>query len=337
MKKILLSLSMVVLLIGMAFSPYAMPALAADVSATLTTSAKLQMIQTANPDCYAYQITYTYTITNHADKIKIKQIVDELSNGQQLSDYTVHTLNPNLTYTVDMVYDATNDVIAGLDSITDNATAIITAYVNNNPVVLTCDKITTVLPKYITPAAFYLNKTPWMDWVVNPDDRHQAGGVTLNPGQSFTWLSSATAEAEVVYNPGTWTLLIHSPQDWAAKPTICFGEWDGSAFTSQKYGPLQVTAASYDDNNYTYTIEFTDVPQITIGEGHSLALQITNDANSAVTIVTCNRVGGAYLEPPAPKPNWPLPELSTVLLLGFGLLGLGGFVLVQKRRAHPLA
>jgi len=228
-------------------------------------------------------------------------------------------------------YDATNDVMNGVTVITNHATA--NALIVNSTETLTASaEYTLTLPAFITPSAFYLDKDNSMDWVISGGTRDQAGGVSIPAGWSNTWVTSGPSESAVVYESGDWTLLIHTPQDWASTPTVYFGEWDGSQINpDKKYGPF--TLVGWDAANFTYTMQLTGVPRFTVEDGKYLALEITNNSSVTETVVTCNRVGGAWLQPPPNAPLWPLPETTTALLLGLGLAGLVGLVAIKKKSA----
>jgi hypothetical protein len=234
------------------------------------------------------------------------------------------------SHTFTATYDATDDVIANLYSITDNATATITLYIDQTKTkVLLSNLVTTILPHFTTPSAFYLGNDNAMYWVPAGSTPDQLGGVTIDAGDTQTWLSSVPSQSGIVYESGTWTLLVHSPDNWTEVPTVYFGEWDGSQINpAKKYGPFALVG--WNATNFTYTMQLSGVPAISIDSGKYLALEITNNSADDETVVTCNRVGGAYLAPPGGLPNWPLPEFASGILMALGLMGLGGFVIARK-------
>jgi LPXTG-motif cell wall-anchored protein len=64
--------------------------------------------------------------------------------------------------------------------------------------------------------------------------------------------------------------------------------------------------------------------------GDYLALRVFNSSSSTpYTVVTD---GNSWLSSPATDPGYPLPEMSALILLGIGLAGLGGYILVRRKK-----
>ena len=69
--------------------------------------------------------------------------------------------------------------------------------------------------------------------------------------------------------------------------------------------------------------------------GEWLALRVfwENETADTLTIHYKNVTGSeSYIESPSTDPGYPVPELSTILLLSIGLIALAGYVLLTKRR-----
>ncbi len=158
----------------------------------------------------------------------------------------------------------------------------------------------------------------------------------IGPSSSATWFSVPAASGGISYGEGMWVVQLYTREsedgDWSEKCTAKIGEWDGSGF-SQVFGTSS-GPGGYVQNptGDPYIIfEFTYATTKTVDEGNRLALQIFNNED-----FTTHRVftrGDSKIDPPYVTGGGFVPELTTGILLGVGLLGLGGFIFIKKRRA----
>ncbi len=146
----------------------------------------------------------------------------------------------------------------------------------------------------------------------------KAGGV--NGFQ--TWLANTPAVANVTFPTGGWTVKL-ATVDWSNTCSAQIGDWDGMNFTAFNPAPAN---GNYSNGFISITVNAGG----TVSKTHFLALKIYNGATSVHTIATDH---SSYLSTPTQDPGYPLPELSTVLLLGIGLVGLSGFLYVNRKSA----
>jgi hypothetical protein len=331
MKKIFLSLLSLVILLSLIFTVNLQPAFAAGANASITKSGKYILL--ANGDCYAYdKIEYTYTVYNTGDEtIYVKSIIDD-----GITIYTRPTppdkiivkggtpLTFHITVNVTDVHNLLNTK-AQLKVTADNTGGILTKDSN-----LVNIPLPTISP--IPSDAWFLNEIQNQSVPTQLEmelGSGQLGGVTLGSGGTQTWLSYPAAAAGVSFPAGTWTLTMHTPQDWGTDGSNLnaqIGKWSGSTFTS--YG--NSGACTWDDDNFILTVPLS-AAQIDLIAGDYLALQITNTAGTHI-VVTCRAVGGTYLCPPEGSPHYPVPELPALALLGLGLAGIGTFIVIRRKQ-----
>jgi hypothetical protein len=335
-KKVLISLMTVIFMASLVLSMNAIPASADFFSWSIVKSGKVHMVPGVG--CYKYEITYTYTITNDGGSdIVLEKITD--SNPEVDIQYTAGAIISGFGGTLDCYgyYDATQDVINGVVSLSNTATVYGNSEGTEDSAV--SNQFTIPLPHFDLPTAWYLNEIPNysgndMEWVLDGGKHIQSGGVLLDSNTTQTWFAYSVAPAGgITYNSGNWTFLMHTPEEWTTPPEVYFGEWTVGGFTAQKFGPFSIAHANWNPANFTYTATINVPDQISVSEGHYLAVQITNSNSKTEAIATCHRVGGAYLEPPEPKPNWPVPEMPTGILLGIGLAGIGVFIMIKQKKS----
>jgi hypothetical protein len=349
----LLSLFSMILLVSLILAFTVQPVFAAPINVTIVKTGLLTLDHEGL--CYEYVIHFQYTITNGGSgQVTVDSIVDP---GVTVTLPIVKTIEgnfghapgtPNHFLIADGYYKATDNVTQGIDQISTSAT--VTVHDSSESKTVTSLPYTVYLPKYSTPDAWYLNyknlggttTSPLeMKWVKEGDDRNQGDGVFLGYNGTMTWLSDKAAGSDTTYPSNQdWTLLVHTPKNWITQPEVTVGEWDGS----QIVGDVATIKSWTWDNipgaptsppgpypNFTHTIILQSSSQIVVHTGHYLALQIKNKAQGDNVVVTCNKVGGTYLQPPAGTTGQVLPEMPAGILFGVGLAGIGGFVLIKRR------
>ncbi len=168
----------------------------------------------------------------------------------------------------------------------------------------------------------------------------QSGSVTIGTGVTQTWVSDvAAASGNVSFSKGTWmvTLVSAGGNFLAGGFGVDIGRWkydsDTDAHVFESFNTtrqIQITA-----NLLSVTIDYT-VDSRTLWEGERLALQVTNSTVGVVTLDTTGDYlsvtpGSSLATPCCPIGNF-TPELTTGILLGIGLLGLGGFIFIKRKR-----
>jgi YVTN family beta-propeller protein len=154
----------------------------------------------------------------------------------------------------------------------------------------------------------------------------EVGGSFLFPSVSTnqTWTSNVAATQNVTFGPGTWSILINTNSDnWNNLNAEIGTSTGGTNFTAFSHG-----AADKSYSNGILTIRIT-TGNTNVTAGNYLALKITKPAGIEKTIATD---GTSYILIPTETPPWPVPELTAGLLFGLGLAGLGGVVVIKRRR-----
>ena len=146
----------------------------------------------------------------------------------------------------------------------------------------------------------------------------QSGSVPAG-GTTITWLSDYSATSPVVFDEGTWTIYLATP-DLTGTCEVTVGESDGITFTG-------FDSASGTAIEGALVINL-DLSAVTVPQDHYLALQVTNSGTGSITTD-----GSSYLSAPSSTPSYPLPEVAAGILLAAGLAGLGGFIIISQRRA----
>jgi hypothetical protein len=171
-------------------------------------------------------------------------------------------------------------------------------------------------PTYTTSQTWFLDNLstgPVMEKIAGI----QTGSV---PVTDVTWLSDQKAGSAVTFETGFWTVNLNTT-DLVGTYTVQIGESDGSNFNALS------TKTTGTATGIPITLTFY-ITGATVPESHYLALQVTNTGTGSVITD-----GSSYLASPASTPNYPVPELATVVLLALGLAGLTGFAVIQKRKS----
>jgi hypothetical protein len=172
------------------------------------------------------------------------------------------------------------------------------------------------------------------------------GSINVPQGASKMWIADKVALADVTFPNDQWAIRFGTDASWGwtydpanGMPVSNFkveiGYWDGASFTVFAMDSNPVWYSSH------YESQFQAVPELgqTIPQDTYLAVVVTNLNGTAHPIYTGYQIktNGSYyfscLTSPQTDPGYPLPELGAIILLGGGLLGLGGFMIVRRRKA----
>ncbi len=167
----------------------------------------------------------------------------------------------------------------------------------------------------------------------------QGSNVTLPSDGELIWLSEYQADAgDVTFNVGGfWSIAIAVPTADcdAGFYTFEIGSYDPDASEESRFQAFAINQQKVILDNFGFILEYqwddgTEEVDWSVDEGDYLALRITNDTSTNRTIYTA---GSSSVTSPDADPSDFVPELTTGILLGVGLLGLGGFIFIKRRRA----
>jgi len=146
-----------------------------------------------------------------------------------------------------------------------------------------------------------------------------------NNNSDATWLSDQSATTDVTFPSGAWTINLKTPIDWSSTCSAQVGDYNTGTSTFTAFNGTKATG-TYSNGAITITITTGG----TVSAGDYLALRVFNSSSSTpYTVVTD---GNSWLSSPATDPGYPLPEMSALILLGIGLAGLGGYILVRRKK-----
>jgi YVTN family beta-propeller protein len=165
----------------------------------------------------------------------------------------------------------------------------------------------------------------YLDSQGNPMMEKTAGIQTdsvIVENNSVTWLSNVSTDTLVSFDTGTWTVHLNTT-DLIGDYSVWIGESDG---TDEGFQPFNTDAITGTANDSPLTIEINDITA-KVPQNHYLALRITNSGTGS--IITD---GSSYLCAPSSVPPYPVPELSTCILFGVGIVAIGTVVIIKKNR-----
>jgi hypothetical protein len=169
-------------------------------------------------------------------------------------------------------------------------------------------------------------------------DDDQTGSVLIaksgESGNSLFWISDEAAGADVTFSSGAWKIELATESDWGTdgdKCVVSFGEWDGANYSA--FATFELVSVSWSDsgNEYIFKLEKQSGSK-TIYENKYLAVQITNNDSKGHTIYTAEGDKASCVTSPQTDPGYPLPEIAAGILLGGGLIGLGSYVVIRRKR-----
>lgn len=186
-----------------------------------------------------------------------------------------------------------------------------------------------------------IEKTNSITWDLNGDkcmytgDYTGVGPVTIAAGDSYTWVADEQCQADLTFpavqpNGGGegWLLVLNmtSAGSYTMEIGICTEAMGGGWASKQTMTIVEGLSVGNQHVSVLSTDEFV------VGDGEYLAFRMTNTSlGDSMTIETDE--GQSWLTwPYTDNPPYPIPELSTIVLMGTGLLAVGGYVGWRRHR-----
>jgi hypothetical protein len=155
--------------------------------------------------------------------------------------------------------------------------------------------------------------------------------VRVGAGQSNIWVADEIALGNVTFC-GNWIIEIerctHS-DNWTEDCTALVGTWE--AGIDGGFTPFDTTGfIRSNPSEFIIKIEF-ETGCNTVPQGHYLSLEVTNNDGPWLDhdIYTD---GDSILISPSNNPGYPMSEIATGVLLFAGLIGLGTFIGIRRRK-----
>jgi hypothetical protein len=180
------------------------------------------------------------------------------------------------------------------------------------------------------------------NWYLNNDDTMYKGdtsngeeSVAIGASGFKVWIADQAATVDVSFPAAAWTgqvVFTSAPSDTHTF-TIDIGSADADGSDFQEGGPTATLTGDGSATVFTFT---TDATSLNVPGTKYLALRITNNSGSGYTVTT--GVAWSYISSPSSDPGYPVPELSSIILLGSGLIILVGyFVWHRRKRSYECA
>lgn len=154
------------------------------------------------------------------------------------------------------------------------------------------------------------------------------GTVPIASGGNEIWTANESALCDVSFPAKAWTGVIYRNTNVGShtyKTHIGYYDDTDNSYYSAKKSDIVTIGDGLFCKNFTISDAAFTVP-----ENKWLALKVVNEeATKPLTVVT---TGGSYVIYPEEVPAYPTPELSTLVLFSVGLLALGGYVVLRKRK-----
>jgi hypothetical protein len=172
------------------------------------------------------------------------------------------------------------------------------------------------------------------------------GSVDIAAGSAKMWIANKIALSDVTFPNDAWVIRFGTDADWNLgskgdnfKAEI--GYWGKDSSNNVVFTPLPMSYITPVFYAGYYEMQFQSVATggQTIPKDTYLAVKVTNSSSSMHPIYTGKWIpdttGSQYyscVTSPESDPGYPVPELGAGILLGAGLLGLGGFFLIRRRK-----
>ncbi|MGB7533304.1 MAG: hypothetical protein WA977_10095 [Halobacteriota archaeon] len=150
----------------------------------------------------------------------------------------------------------------------------------------------------------------------------ESGTITIGTEANSIWTAEHDAEVDVGFSEELWNGQIEVQVASSSKMcTVEVGIWTGSTFQSKGTS----STVTFDSVTQAYSLSGS---AFTVPTGQWLAARVTNTGTAGFTLVTD---GSCFITYPFDEPDYPVPELPTIILMSAGLLALFGYVVYRRR------
>ncbi|MFC2071780.1 hypothetical protein ACFLUU_03560 [Chloroflexota bacterium] len=169
---------------------------------------------------------------------------------------------------------------------------------------------------------WYLSGEQDESYLMYRGDPTQDGNyIVWDDDSSQVWYSDETASTDVTFPAGLWNgnIEIGETDDFTIRVEV--GSYNGTTF-------FVSGGSDYADIDGEETGVFQiDASQFTVPNGDWLAVRTSDPSDEADDLPEINTGDDySYITSPSSDPGYPVPELSTIILLSVGLVGLGGYI-----------
>jgi len=173
-----------------------------------------------------------------------------------------------------------------------------------------------------------------MEKTSSSNDTVQSGQIVFAPVQTVIWIADQPANADVTFSSGNWTMELVSDSTWGDNGIHCtaiIGYWQDGFHSLAIWLKLSDYETSFTIDKIKIRLH-QQANSLTIPEGTYLALLIRNDGDAFHNIYTGECEESSFLSSPQSHPGYPLPEITSGILLSGALMGLAAFIVMRKRK-----
>ena len=177
---------------------------------------------------------------------------------------------------------------------------------------------------------WYLSAKPQdfsLMYKVSPPDK-QGGNCSVitvpQPPNEIFWIANEAAMCNVTFLAGDWDMhLLANNKNTDSPFSAEIGEWNGATF--MRGGLYNGSFPAVKPNWAKFTLSAST---FTVHEGNWLAFRLINlhTQGNMLGITPCD----SSVSSPPTDPNYPVPEMGTLILFSLGLLALVGYVVYRR-------
>jgi hypothetical protein len=162
-----------------------------------------------------------------------------------------------------------------------------------------------------------------------------SGQVDIASGGNMVWVSNEAAGGDVTFADGVWGVTLNTDKNWAPKSTdtpkviVKVGGYNPVTHNFYYFATSTGMKVWFKSGKVVVDAEEVLAPE-TVNEGDYLVVQVFN--NDTIHHFVYFDDGASTLGSPSSDPGFPLPEVAAGILLGGGLIGLGGYVAIRRKR-----